>query len=769
MRQKPDITAADGVSVTGAGGFPDPFYGTSAAAPHAAAIAGLILDAVPGITPTQVRTALTSSAIDIEGAGVDRDSGAGIVMAFEALQAAGAIPQPVIDPSGTTITAESCSPADNALSPGETVTVSFGLKNSGAAATTSLVATLLPTGGVTSPSGPQNYGSIPPDNTTVVTRPFTFTVDPSAVCGGQVIATLQLQDGATNLGTVTFTMQVGVPVGTTPVSFSSGNVAAPIPDEGQVEIPIVISDVGTVADINVRVRLNHTFDGDVVIALVSPDGNVINLAVNRGGSGQNYGTGANDCSGIPTVFDDEAGPTIASGVAPFAGSFKPDSPLSGMDGRQLTGTWKLRVNDTAALDDGTVGCVTLDILRQNYACCGVSGTPDIDAGNAPFTDESCPPFNSAIDPGERVTVNLPLTNNGTAGTTNLVATLVQSGGVTAPSAAQSYGALAPGGSATRDFSFTAVGSCGGTITATWQLTDNANNLGTVSQTYQLGANVNSTQTFSNATPILIPGTGTSGPAAPYPSNIAVSGVVGTVSKVTVTLKNMNHTFPDDIDVLLVGPGGQKILLMSDAGGSPDLVNNTYTFDDAAAATLSDSALSPSGTYKPSNFGTGDTFTAPAPVGPYPDPQLLSVFNGVNPNGTWSLYVIDDVGGDTGNINLGWELNITTTTVTCTTPCGIIRLLVNSSLTRVNATTVKATYNVQNIGTAQADNVQVTTAKLGVTNGSPLAFVGNVPANNTSPSFDVFFTNSTPGAVTTLTLGGTYTGGTFSTTKKVTIP
>ena len=102
--------------------------------------------------------------------------------------------------AGATITAESCSPADNALSPGETVTVNFGLKNNGTAATTNLVATLQATGGVTSPSGPQNYGSIPPDNTTVVTRPFTFTVDPSMVCGDTVTATLQLQDGANQPG-----------------------------------------------------------------------------------------------------------------------------------------------------------------------------------------------------------------------------------------------------------------------------------------------------------------------------------------------------------------------------------------------------------------------------------------------------------------------------------------------------------------------------------------------------------------------------------------
>ncbi|WP_395739382.1 choice-of-anchor D domain-containing protein [Prosthecobacter sp.] len=83
--QKPDIAAADGVTTT-VPGFA-PFFGTSAAAPHAAAIAALIRSSNPALTPAQVRLAMTSTALDIQGPGVDRDSGSGIVMAYPALQA----------------------------------------------------------------------------------------------------------------------------------------------------------------------------------------------------------------------------------------------------------------------------------------------------------------------------------------------------------------------------------------------------------------------------------------------------------------------------------------------------------------------------------------------------------------------------------------------------------------------------------------------------------------------------------------------------------
>jgi hypothetical protein len=83
---KPDLTAADGVSTQAdpQEAF-NPFYGTSAAAPHAAAIAALVQQANPALTPQQVLSAMRSTAIDIEAAGFDRDSGVGIVDAYRAV------------------------------------------------------------------------------------------------------------------------------------------------------------------------------------------------------------------------------------------------------------------------------------------------------------------------------------------------------------------------------------------------------------------------------------------------------------------------------------------------------------------------------------------------------------------------------------------------------------------------------------------------------------------------------------------------------------
>ena len=65
IHEKPDVAGIDGVSVTGTGGFPSTFFGTSASAPHVAAIAALLKHSTPSATPAQIRNALTSGAVDL--------------------------------------------------------------------------------------------------------------------------------------------------------------------------------------------------------------------------------------------------------------------------------------------------------------------------------------------------------------------------------------------------------------------------------------------------------------------------------------------------------------------------------------------------------------------------------------------------------------------------------------------------------------------------------------------------------------------------------
>lgn len=84
-RPKPDLIAIDGVSVTGTGGFSSVFFGTSAAAPHAAGVAALLKQGVPAATPAKIRTALKSSAVDLGTSGPDNTYGSGRINALAAL------------------------------------------------------------------------------------------------------------------------------------------------------------------------------------------------------------------------------------------------------------------------------------------------------------------------------------------------------------------------------------------------------------------------------------------------------------------------------------------------------------------------------------------------------------------------------------------------------------------------------------------------------------------------------------------------------------
>ncbi len=211
-------------------------------------------------------------------------------------------------------------------------------------------------------------------------------------------------------------------------------------------------------------------------------------------------------------------------------------------------------------------------------------------------------------------------------------------------------ALQAGGATLTDtFSYTMVDKEGVTSTSTLAINITGSNDAPVIITQN---------NRSNPDPIIIPD---SGIATAYGAPISVSGLNGNIHNLTVTLNGLSHTFPSDIDILLVGPQGQRIILMSDAGGSADIVNTTLTFSDAAINNLPGSSQIVSGIYRPTNYNfvddNADVFPAPAPTDT--PGSALSVFNGTNPNGLWQLYVVDDFMYDTGSIAGGWSLNFDT--------------------------------------------------------------------------------------------------------------
>ncbi len=174
--------------------------------------------------------------------------------------------------------------------------------------------------------------------------------------------------------------------------------------------------------------------------------------------------------------------------------------------------------------------------------------------------------------------------------------------------------------------------------------------------------------FQNLDPIAI----TDG--AVTSSVINVSGATSDISYVRVTLFDISDDVADDLNFLLVGPGGQKFVLMADAGGTGAIgPETTITFNDNSAAFVPDASTIASGSYKPSSWEMPDSmFPAPAPAGPYAEPGpggtparsafMNTIFGGLNANGAWTLYIYDDNGGSfkqlaPGTIAGGWGIEM----------------------------------------------------------------------------------------------------------------
>ncbi len=219
VRQKPDITAADGVAVTGVGNFPSPFFGTSAAAPHAAAIAGLIKAANPSLTPAQIRAALVSTAIDIETPGTDRDTGAGIIMPYAAMQALG-LPGTAFLEFGAITATENPGDGNGLINAGDGASLAVQLKNTGVVNATNITATLTsstPGVTVTLPNSSPYADLASGGGAGTNLQPFLFTVGGGVSCPSTLQFTLTVNYAGGGPQVLNFT----VPTGPPPVNISS--------------------------------------------------------------------------------------------------------------------------------------------------------------------------------------------------------------------------------------------------------------------------------------------------------------------------------------------------------------------------------------------------------------------------------------------------------------------------------------------------------------------------------------------------------------------
>jgi len=131
----------------------------------------------------------------------------------------------------------------------------------------------------------------------------------------------------------------------------TNSTALAIPDKpasgfSPVTSAIVVSGVGlTVSDVNVRVNITHTWDADLDVFLIAPDGTRVELFTDVGGSGDNF---------TNTVLDDQAATAITAGTAPFTGTFRPEGSLATLNGKNPNGTWLLELTDDAGTDVGTI-------------------------------------------------------------------------------------------------------------------------------------------------------------------------------------------------------------------------------------------------------------------------------------------------------------------------------------------------------------------------------------------------------------------------------
>ena len=257
--------------------------------------------------------------------------------------------QLAVEGQGTTVT-ETAGNGNGVVEPGDAFAIHETLGSAEFDTLTGVTGTLSTSSpGVTLSQASSAYPNLdfgtPADNLTA----FEGKLADSAECGARLAFDLAV---STDQGPVDvpFSVPTGAP-GT--VSSSDSGAIVAIPDGGTATSSIVVNDPGRVKGVRVRIgQLTHTYDGDLGIALVAPDGTAVTLVNRRGGSGDDF---------AGTVFDQSATQSVRTASAPFTGAFRPEGDLGVLDGVQQQGTWSLRVTDNSFGDTGFIQSWGVDV------------------------------------------------------------------------------------------------------------------------------------------------------------------------------------------------------------------------------------------------------------------------------------------------------------------------------------------------------------------------------------------------------------------------
>ncbi|MBS0321744.1 MAG: proprotein convertase P-domain-containing protein [Proteobacteria bacterium] len=183
------------------------------------------------------------------------------------------------------------------------------------------------------------------------------------------------------------------------------------------------------------------------------------------------------------------------------------------------------------------------------------------------------------------------------------------------------------------------------------------------------------------------------------STLDVAGAGAAILDVNVTTF-ITHTFPADLDIVLVSPSGTRVTLTTDNGAGNDDVFNGTVWDDSADPGGQVPYTSDDGLVTDHAYVNGVTASPLVPEG------ALSALMGEDPNGTWQLEITDDLGGDVGNL-ASWSIQVTTAScalaivagsdsgsVTTTGGTAVADVRVNDTLDGAPATSANTTLTVE---------------------------------------------------------------------------